>query len=127
MQGAVGCSPVRADAANENEMSMSKDELLTLIALANGCRLVELEEEIFADKMLTTAYLKSVTYANEPGIWNETGYTLDESRCLAIYWYARNVIKGRWMIAEPLITLKGIQHYYTKFVVNDKKSKIRDN
>lgn len=75
---------------------MTDDELGILLALNGNKRIEYLEEEIFSDTELVMVYL---TALNNDGLvcYHETDISAH------IYFYVAEVIKGRWIVAEPYL------------------------
>lgn len=75
--------------------SVTVDKIKVLVSLS-GKRLLDFEEEIFADDDLTSEYLYSLlrlTYDHDPG-YNDA---------FVAYWYAKDIIGSRWIEAEHII------------------------
>lgn len=75
---------------------MQSAVLQILLSLNGNKRIPHLEKEIFANRQLTTLYLSHICCVME---WLET----DSSNACLAYFYATEVIKGRWPEAEDTI------------------------
>jgi hypothetical protein len=78
---------------------MTLDELKTILVLNGNQRIPYAEVEIFENPKLTNIYLHSIS--------SEYKWYFGINYCSDVPWtayrYAKNVIKGRWIEAEPLI------------------------
>jgi hypothetical protein len=87
---------------------MRVDELKFLITLT-GRRLPHLEEEIFSNEELMLFYLRIICTE------------VDASPDYIVCYYARYVIKGRWLVAEPIILRNVPRSYeYAREVIKDR-------
>ena len=81
-------------------MTTNVEELKLLLALNGNSRILYLENEIFANSELTLCYLAHM-HAYRTG--NPVMYLNIEDVPWVIYAYARDIIKGRWVEAEPTL------------------------
>lgn len=79
-------------------MSLDSKEIESLVILS-GKRLIHLENEIFSDERCTITYIHALTRStiSLPTVAENIKYQF------SAYRYAKDVIKGRWLEAEPYI------------------------
>ena len=94
-------------------MLTTTSELKTLIVLTGNRRIEHMEQEIFANRELTELYAHTLCRDLASNIYRpSTAYLL--------VFYASQVIKQRWLVAEPIIAKdRSVAHYYDSHFKTD--------
>lgn len=94
---------------------MTHDELKIILLLSGNKRLPDLEEEIFADDILSIIYVAQMCADHAPPI--KTDIYKSDRICQYIAQYTEHTLKRRWIAAEQYLRRHPdnfYAHYYYK-------------